>query len=78
MESGCVWCGYEACSDALDFHHTGDEKKAKAVSVLVNNNVSWEKLNREIAKCIVLCRNCHAEYHSKQEVGTMNTMKVEV
>lgn len=52
-------CG-EAHPACLDFHHPNDDKKI-GVSALVNR--SLQALEAEIAKCVVLCRNCHAKAH---------------
>ena len=40
----------------LEFHHI--EKKEYDVGAMVGT-VSWEKIEQEMAKCIVLCSNCH-------------------
>ena len=67
LESGCAVCGYHNCAKALDFHHKGVEKKDRNISTLANQQASWERINREIAKCTILCRNCHAELHDKPD-----------
>jgi ribosomal protein L44E len=56
LERGCADCGYNAHAIALDFdHHTGE--KVKGVSALYVH--SLETLMAEIAKCDVVCANCH-------------------
>jgi hypothetical protein len=45
----------------LQFHHLGD--KDVEVSVMVSNGFGKERILAEIAKCIVLCANCHAKHH---------------
>lgn len=53
----CVDCG-ENDPVVLDFDHLGD--KTGAVSSLSRDHLwSWEKLLSEIAKCEVVCANCH-------------------
>ena len=64
LESGCVMCGYSRCASALDFHHRIEDKKNRNIANLVNRQPSWARLNREIAKCVILCRNCHNELHA--------------
>jgi len=53
----------EKCGDDkwyhLDFHHT-KEKEAE-VSILLRSR--WSKIEKELSKCILLCANCHREYH---------------
>lgn len=56
----CV-CGenHPAC---LDFHHPNDDKEAN-VSELVCAGVARKTILKEIAKCVVICKNCHAKEH---------------
>ncbi|MBA7550907.1 hypothetical protein ES705_43437 [subsurface metagenome] len=63
---GCKFCGYNKCVSALDFHHIGEGKE-----VSISNCSSLEKIKKEITKCVVLCKNCHAELHESREGGTM-------
>jgi hypothetical protein len=60
--SKCSKCGYDKCHFALDFHHIDEDKKKFTLSA--HWNYSWQKLLPEIKKCVVLCRNCHAELHA--------------
>ena len=53
----CVDCG-EGDPVVLDFDHVRGEKD-RAVSLMVRNGVSIEKLQAEIDKCDVRCANCH-------------------
>jgi len=59
MESGCVDCGYKGNPYALQFDHTGTDKK-ESVSNLIRSDYSWETILKEIDKCEVVCANCHA------------------
>jgi hypothetical protein len=52
-------------SVALDFHHVGE--KTDILSVMVHDGFSWEKIQEEIKKCIVLCSNCHRIEHYKNK-----------
>ena len=54
---GCVDCG-ENHPFLLDFDHTDASNKAENVSVLLSNS-SWEKVQKEIDKCVVRCLKCH-------------------
>ena len=54
----CIVCGY-AWVAALQLHHKWD--KFKNVSKMVFEWYTIETLKKEIAKCDVLCANCHAE-----------------
>lgn len=48
----------------LDFHHTDDNKE---ISVGDAQMFGWsfERLMKEIEKCVVLCANCHRKHHYK-------------
>lgn len=56
MTAGCVDCGFDSHSEALDFDHVRGEK-IKGVSQM--HTKSLENLFDEIAKCDVRCANCH-------------------
>ena len=56
-------CCPESDSCCLDFHHLDPETKTIAVAEAVRYSWSVERLMEEIAKCIVVCRNCHAKIH---------------
>lgn len=58
---GCVLCGYNKCIAALDLHHVDPSVKENKISQIKNK----KDRDREAAKCIVLCSNCHREYHYK-------------
>lgn len=55
---GCAKCGYNAYGGALDFHHLDPSEKD-----VKNLNYQTVKFQKEIAKCVLVCKNCHAELH---------------
>lgn len=59
----CIVCGYDKCDRALDFHHLNPEEKDFTIA---SNNTKFrlEQLKPELDKCVLLCRNCHAELHA--------------
>jgi hypothetical protein len=57
----CIVCGYDRCIKALEFHHTNPEEKDFTVGS--NTNRAWEKIKKEIDKCVLVCANCHREIH---------------
>jgi 5-methylcytosine-specific restriction endonuclease McrA len=59
----CQVCGYKRCTDALEFHHLNPDEKDFGLSVSGNTR-SWEKIKKELDKCILLCSNCHREVHN--------------
>ena len=50
----------------IDFHHTDDNKEG-TISLMVSSGATIERLQAEIAKCIVLCSNCHRKLHHIQK-----------
>jgi predicted HNH restriction endonuclease len=59
----CRLCGYRICSEALEFHHLGDDGKDFAISGRGHSR-SWARVKAEISKCVLLCANCHREVHA--------------
>lgn len=58
VAQGCVDCGYDAHPRALDFDHIGTDKVGD-VGRLAHSRIAWDRLLAEIAKCEVVCANCH-------------------
>ena len=58
----CNRCDFKGPPAAFDFHHRDGTKDFSIGQVA---NKSWEVIKRELAKCELLCRNCHAIEHSK-------------
>lgn len=60
----CENCGenHPAC---LDFHHINSEDKEFAIG-RIKDYMSWKRLKNELAKCEVLCANCHRKKHYNQ------------
>jgi len=55
----CRNCG-EWRPECLQFHHRDPKEKKFNIGEWIKNGVSLETLQAEIAKCDVLCANCHA------------------
>jgi len=58
----CKCCGYNKCVSALDFHHLDPFKKDFSIGAKGYTR-SWEKVKKELDKCILVCANCHREIH---------------
>lgn len=56
----CFICGYDKCSQALEFHHVLSEDKEFG---LATKTTTWSKYVKEINKCVLVCANCHREIH---------------
>lgn len=67
-QKGCAKCG-DTRPYVLDFHHTDPSTKVEKISRMVSNNYSMNNpiLLNEIDKCVVLCANCHREWHYFKE-----------
>lgn len=57
-EQPCVDCGEDDLV-VLDFDHLPEFKKTAGISKMVRNGVGLKKLMDEVAKCEVVCANCH-------------------
>lgn len=58
LERGCMDCGYDKHPAALQFDHRPGEIKLGNVSQMFSK--AWDVIEAEIAKCDVVCANCHA------------------
>ena len=56
----CSLCGYDRYAGALQFHHLDPEVKSFSLSERGISR-SLAKARLEVAKCILVCANCHAE-----------------
>lgn len=54
----CKDCGYAAHPAALEFDHLRDKKMA--ISNMLNQAYKWETILEEVAKCELVCANCHS------------------
>ena len=59
----CINCGYNRCQAALDFHHVDPSLKEFGVS-MDGITRSWERVQKELDKCVLVCSNCHREIHA--------------
>ena len=75
LERGCWHCGYRKNTRALTFAHIHGTTKyrTKTTNAIVDiskmvvlgskgSRYSEKTIMTEIAKCMVLCKNCHDEY----------------
>jgi 5-methylcytosine-specific restriction endonuclease McrA len=62
---GCAICGYSKCRPALIFHHINPADKGFTISS--KYCLSWERIQKELDKCILLCQNCHSEEHHREQ-----------
>ena len=69
----CSICGMSGKGNpwAIEFHHKDPEDKKDIVSGMVASGYSRKRIEAEIAKCDVICANCHRGIHyaDKQILG---------
>jgi hypothetical protein len=60
----CEKCGIESeISDIYDFHHKDPTQKEFGLSGNYGKNLSLDLCKKEVDKCLLLCKNCHAITH---------------
>lgn len=64
----CKLCGYDRCSDAMDFHHRDSLTKDFEIGRFSGG---WTKIKAELDKCDLLCANCHRETHANINKGAL-------
>lgn len=57
-EVPCMDCGGTFPHYVMQFDHIGDDK-VNSISNLITR-ASWKRIEEEIAKCELVCANCHA------------------
>ena len=57
-------CGYSKNFAALEFHHLDPVSKSFQLDLRSLSNRRWSAVLEESDKCILLCSNCHAEWHN--------------
>lgn len=55
----CTDCGQRFPLICMDFDHLGAEPKEDEISTMVHRLTSEKRILAEIAKCEVVCSNCH-------------------
>lgn len=66
--ASCAMCGYDDAA-ALDFHHVNGGTKEFTIGWVVCYGYSLGRVKAELAKCIVLCSNCHRKHHAALRRG---------
>lgn len=62
----CEKCGYNKSKQVLQFHHTNPSEKDFTIS---GKSYSFERMKKEVDKCMLVCANCHIEIHEEIRVN---------
>jgi len=62
MGGKCCVCNYNRCQDVLCLHHINPKEKKFSFNKMVSK--SMKDMIKEAKKCILLCNNCHTEFHA--------------
>lgn len=60
----CSICGLVDIPAVYDTHHINPQEKDTLISSL--SLCSWESIQEELVKCILVCSNCHRKLHVEQ------------
>lgn len=65
----CQMCGYDSCPRALVFHHLDPAKKKFQLGKIRRKirDYGLPAVKLEVAKCQLLCQNCHNELHYNEQ-----------
>lgn len=63
----CMDCGVKYPPPVMDFHHRDPAEKEFGIRKGVCGLMSRERVEKEIAKCDLLCANCHRMRHMDEE-----------
>lgn len=58
----CALCGFDKFEIALDIHHIDPQKKDKNFDKM--RGWCWERIEKELQGCILLCKICHVAFHN--------------
>ena len=55
----CMDCNNKFDPICMDFDHLPEFEKFMNISAMVKRRMAWSKIEKEIAKCEIVCSNCH-------------------
>ena len=71
----CVVCGFSKYQSALDAHHVDPIQKDVSAANMVG--WKWERIEKELRGCALLCSNCHRGHHNG-ELSSEDEAKIAV
>jgi predicted HNH restriction endonuclease len=60
----CAVCKYDKYHGALEFHHHAKKNFDISKKFSIRLEASWQKVLKEAKLCVLLCANCHREFHA--------------
>lgn len=66
MGKPCMDCEQSYPSVCMDFDHRDQATKRMQINELCAKRMSWKVINDELAKCDLVCSNCHRIRTDKQ------------
>mgnify|MGYP003647991529 FL=1 len=69
LGGGCQECGYNGCPRSLVFHHVNPARKLFQLGKIRRKirDYGLAAVKKEVAKCQLLCQNCHNELHYNEQ-----------
>src|ERR1022692_3862160 len=74
-EKGCKVCGLNSDPIYLAFDHLPEFEKGYEINEMVRRCYSLVMIDAEIAKCCVVCHNCHAKITHDRYLAKKNSNK---
>jgi hypothetical protein len=65
----CSDCGVTYHPDVMQFHHLDPATKEGSIGRVLHR-WGWDRIEAEIAKCVLLCANCHILRHVEQRASS--------
>jgi 5-methylcytosine-specific restriction endonuclease McrA len=78
LGGACQRCGYMRNHAALTFHHRSPKSKSFQLDLRNLSNRTWQGVLDEVAKCDLLCSNCHLEVHNPECTMTRDMVSAAV
>jgi hypothetical protein len=63
----CVICAYDSCVVNLHFHHVDPSEKEFVLASSTTKSLA--RYREELAKCVLVCANCHGEIEAGLRVS---------
>lgn len=61
-------CNQRFPAPCMEFDHREPSTKRRAVANMVSQGQSWQTILEEIAKCDLVCANCHRIRHHAKDM----------